>query len=45
VTERLRELQLDFADIDFYLCGNPGMIYQVHAFLRSKGALNIYFEV
>lgn len=45
VTEKLRELSLDFAKIDFYLCGNPAMIYEIRSFLHSKGALNIYFEV
>jgi all-trans-retinol 13,14-reductase len=43
VTNKLHELPLDYENGDFYLCGNPGMIQDVHRFLRSNGASNIYF--
>lgn len=45
VTNKLHELPLDYENGDFYLCGNAGMIYDVHRFLRSKGAANIYFDL
>jgi all-trans-retinol 13,14-reductase len=45
VTEKIRELQLDFKNTDFYLCGNPLMISEMHASLRRLDASSIYFEM
>jgi len=45
VVARLRELAPDFASTDFYLCGNPRMISEVHSRLRKQGAAAIYFEM
>ena len=45
VTVKIRELQLDFKNTDFYLCGNPMMIAEMYSWLTSKGASDIYFEL
>ena len=45
VTTKIRELQLDFKNTDFYLCGNPAMINEMHSWLRNQGASCIYFEM
>ena len=45
VTDKLHESNIDFAKSDFYICGNPTMVYNVQQFLYLKGATNIYFEV
>jgi ferredoxin-NADP reductase len=45
VTAKIRELQLDFKNTDFYLGGNPLMIAEMHSWLRDRGAANVCFEV
>ncbi len=45
VNQRLREIPVDYRESEFYVCGNPGMVADVCAFLRSKGANRINFEI
>ncbi len=45
VNEKLCELPIDYAESDFYICGNPGMVMAVHGYLRSKGAKHVHFEM
>jgi all-trans-retinol 13,14-reductase len=45
VNDKLRELAIDYRRSDFYLCGNPGMVSDIHCFLRSAGPQHIFFEM
>jgi|SRR5579872_1073788 len=45
VTAKIREMRVDFKNTDFYICGNPIMIAEMHSWLRKQNALNVYFEL
>lgn len=45
VNDKLRELPIDYQRSDFYLCGNPQMISDIHRFLRPTGPQHVFFEM
>ncbi len=44
VTDAVLELEKDFTNSEFYICGNPKMINDMQKILEEKGAEHIYIE-